>query len=83
MTYFQYRSLIEHYEAMASKCYGLASLAFAVVGIIVVVGLLFITNPVIWLVMIIPIFSFICLGVIAMVNAQEATDMIETIKWRM
>lgn len=81
--YFYWRRLMEHYEAQASKCHAFGAFSFALSGIIVIVGLLLAVDPMTWLVLIIPIFGFIGVGIICMVNAHEAEDMVEYIKWRM
>ena len=53
------------------------------VGVLLVVGLFLITDPIVWVIMIIPMMIFIIMGITFMLHAQEAKDMIEYIKWRM
>lgn len=81
--WFYCQRLIEHYKEEAARSHTFGALSFIMVGILLVVGLLLITNPVIWVIMTIPMIAFLMLGIIFMVNAQEAEDMIEYIKWRM
>lgn len=81
--WLHYQRLIEHYKEEATRSHIFGALSFIMVGVLLVVGLFLITDPIIWVIMIIPMMIFIILGITFMINAQEAKDMIEHIKWRM
>lgn len=81
--WFYYQRLIEHYKEEATRNHTFGVLSFIMVGVLLVVGLFLISDPIIQVIMIIPMMIFIILGITFMVNAQEAEDMIEYIKWRM
>lgn len=81
--WFYCQRLIEHYKEKAARSHTFGALSFVIVGVLLVVGLFLIADPIIWVIMIIPMMIFIILGITFMVNAQEAEDMIEYIKWRM
>lgn len=81
--WFHYQRLIEYYKEEVARSHTFGALSFIMVGVLLVVGLFLITDPIVWVIMIIPMMIFIIMGITFMLHAQEAKDMIEYIKWRM
>lgn len=81
--WLHYQRLITHYEEV-SRSHMIAASGFAMMGLMFLLMIFLACMQVtIWWVGLVPAFAFFCLGIVGMTNAANASDMIESIKWRM
>lgn len=82
--WFHYQRLIAHYEEEESRSHMVAAVSFAMMGLMFLLMIFIACMKIaLWWILFIPAFAFLCIAVAATVDAAEAREMIEYIKWRM
>lgn len=82
--WLHFQQLITHYEEEVARSHTIAAGGFAMMGLMfLLMVFLAYVQVTVWWIGLIPAFAFLYIGTVGMINAANARDMIESIKWGM